>query len=232
MSRPEMPSQVLLEGARKSTAVVETLVSTPQAGSQEEPEQQKVRLTLFKEQGRKLGATMLSSDMSREFVGAVMIMKISEGGLLHEWNESHPSEAIAAGDVVEEVNGETEASAIFHKLSQVGPISMVVRRSETGRGLQFEEASGSSDIAEQRGRRLVVKGGCCGGMAGKELKMKLLPVIRAGDAGVDQCSICMESVDAEENVAKLACGHAYHQSCLTKWMRKRPVCPLCIRDVE
>ncbi|KAH7543751.1 hypothetical protein JRO89_XS15G0010800 [Xanthoceras sorbifolium] len=41
------------------------------------------------------------------------------------------------------------------------------------------------------------------------------------------CSICLESVGVGEVVARLLCSHLYHTTCITRWLHKKPSCPLC-----
>ena len=46
---------------------------------------------------------------------------------------------------------------------------------------------------------------------------------------LDNCIICtMEFTDGDK-VIELACNskHCYHAECITKWVEKRSVCPLC-----
>ncbi|KAL5820070.1 hypothetical protein ACOSQ4_023912 [Xanthoceras sorbifolium] len=41
------------------------------------------------------------------------------------------------------------------------------------------------------------------------------------------CSICLESIGVGEVVARLPCSHLYHTTCITRWLHKKPSCPLC-----
>jgi len=45
-----------------------------------------------------------------------------------------------------------------------------------------------------------------------------------------QCSICLEDFDATA-VAINPCSHAFHESCLQKWIEISPTCPICRADV-
>jgi len=40
------------------------------------------------------------------------------------------------------------------------------------------------------------------------------------------CSVCLEPV-GNENTKRLACGHAFHPSCIMKWFVKSDNCPTC-----
>ncbi|KAH7512903.1 hypothetical protein FEM48_Zijuj12G0139500 [Ziziphus jujuba var. spinosa] len=41
------------------------------------------------------------------------------------------------------------------------------------------------------------------------------------------CSVCMESFKAGESCKQVACGHVYHQSCISTWFFLHNSCPLC-----
>ncbi|KAL2934198.1 E3 ubiquitin-protein ligase MBR1 [Bienertia sinuspersici] len=42
-----------------------------------------------------------------------------------------------------------------------------------------------------------------------------------------KCSICQEEYEAEEEVAKLECEHAYHLQCIEQWLVRKNACPVC-----
>lgn len=61
--------------------------------------------------------------------------------------------------------------------------------------------------------------------------------IQAADAEVlaqppgDTCAICLDSLDDEDDVRGLTCGHAFHAACLDPWLTsRRACCPLCKAD--
>ncbi|XP_021922164.1 uncharacterized protein LOC110830988 isoform X2 [Zootermopsis nevadensis] len=41
----------------------------------------------------------------------------------------------------------------------------------------------------------------------------------------EECSICMESMDKDQT--SLHCKHSFHTKCITRWLQKGGVCPLC-----
>ncbi|EYU18051.1 hypothetical protein MIMGU_mgv1a021968mg, partial [Erythranthe guttata] len=56
-------------------------------------------------------------------------------------------------------------------------------------------------------------------------------VERAPDSGrrnvtSDCCSICLEGFSGEEPLG-MPCSHIFHGSCIGKWLRNNPFCPLC-----
>ncbi|KAK7567005.1 hypothetical protein IWX91DRAFT_285841 [Phyllosticta citricarpa] len=47
-----------------------------------------------------------------------------------------------------------------------------------------------------------------------------------------ECSICIEGVQIGEEVAVLPCGHWFHHSCISAWLREHDTCPHCRKGVE
>lgn len=47
----------------------------------------------------------------------------------------------------------------------------------------------------------------------------------------DTCAVCIDTIDDDDFVRGLACGHAFHSSCLDPWLTsRRACCPLCKAD--
>ena len=47
----------------------------------------------------------------------------------------------------------------------------------------------------------------------------------------DNCAICLEVPEDDDDVRGLKCGHCYHQTCIDPWLTsQRGACPLCKRD--
>jgi hypothetical protein len=47
----------------------------------------------------------------------------------------------------------------------------------------------------------------------------------------DNCAICIELLEDEDEVRGLTCGHCYHQTCIDPWLtQRRASCPLCKHD--
>jgi Ring finger domain len=47
----------------------------------------------------------------------------------------------------------------------------------------------------------------------------------------DNCAICIEPLEDDDEVRGLTCGHCYHQTCLDPWLtQRRASCPLCKAD--
>ncbi|KAJ4837592.1 hypothetical protein Tsubulata_009698 [Turnera subulata] len=42
-----------------------------------------------------------------------------------------------------------------------------------------------------------------------------------------ECCICLESYEENEELKELHCSHSFHPACVDKWLKIRPYCPVC-----
>ncbi|OCT49375.1 C3HC4 type (RING finger) zinc finger containing protein [Cladophialophora carrionii] len=57
-----------------------------------------------------------------------------------------------------------------------------------------------------------------------------IPAEQLPDPG-DACAICIDTIDDDDDIRGLTCGHAFHASCVDPWLTsRRACCPLCKAD--
>ncbi|KAG2615839.1 hypothetical protein PVAP13_3NG050375 [Panicum virgatum] len=64
------------------------------------------------------------------------------------------------------------------------------------------------------------------GPARPPCRLQSLPVVTAGRSREgEDCAVCLQSFCADEK----PCSHAFqfHQDCISEWLRRNAVCPLC-----
>lgn len=47
---------------------------------------------------------------------------------------------------------------------------------------------------------------------------------------VSECPVCTDQLTNEDIISVMPCGHVFHASCVTRWLKEcknKPVCPLC-----
>ena len=44
---------------------------------------------------------------------------------------------------------------------------------------------------------------------------------------MEECSICLETIEEKDRYELLKCPHVYHKKCILKWLEKSNTCPEC-----
>ena len=66
------------------------------------------------------------------------------------------------------------------------------------------------------------------GMMQHEIDDLNYEIYHKGDKDEDpECTICLETVNEEEEVRVLECGHTFHKLCIDKWLILQRYCPYC-----
>jgi hypothetical protein len=47
----------------------------------------------------------------------------------------------------------------------------------------------------------------------------------------DECIICFDDFNGTKKCRQLHCGHIYHNNCIYNWLKERPTCPLCNKNL-
>jgi hypothetical protein len=47
-----------------------------------------------------------------------------------------------------------------------------------------------------------------------------------------KCSICLDTFSCLSKIKTLECNHSFHSDCIKEWLRIRPTCPLCRKNVD
>ncbi|CAL4961138.1 unnamed protein product [Urochloa decumbens] len=54
-----------------------------------------------------------------------------------------------------------------------------------------------------------------------------LPEVTGRSREGEECAVCLQDFGADETLRAMPCSHAFHQHCVSQWLRRNPVCPLC-----
>ncbi|CAD6257975.1 unnamed protein product [Miscanthus lutarioriparius] len=52
---------------------------------------------------------------------------------------------------------------------------------------------------------------------------------RSRSGSGEECAVCLQDFRADEMLRAMPCSHAFHQHCISEWLRRNVVCPLCRR---
>lgn len=54
----------------------------------------------------------------------------------------------------------------------------------------------------------------------------LVHVPGASRSGED-CLVCLQDFSADETLRAMPCSHAFHHQCISQWLRRNAICPVC-----
>ncbi|XP_010910393.3 uncharacterized protein [Elaeis guineensis] len=57
--------------------------------------------------------------------------------------------------------------------------------------------------------------------------LQRLPYGRGDGVREEECAICLMEFDAQAEVSKMPCSHAFHSRCIVQWLERSSLCPLC-----
>ncbi|CAN6339298.1 unnamed protein product [Urochloa humidicola] len=54
-----------------------------------------------------------------------------------------------------------------------------------------------------------------------------LPEVTGRSREGEECAICLQCFLSDDTLRAIPCSHTFHQHCISQWLRRNPVCPLC-----
>lgn len=48
----------------------------------------------------------------------------------------------------------------------------------------------------------------------------------------EECQICKNEFEEEEELVAITCLHKYHKECIFQWLEYKKFCPLCLKEVQ
>ena len=48
----------------------------------------------------------------------------------------------------------------------------------------------------------------------------------------DECAICRDKFELENDVTELDCGHTLHSNCISEWIKYKSNCPICRAEIK
>lgn len=62
-------------------------------------------------------------------------------------------------------------------------------------------------------------------------ELQAMPVLKVCEEDLDaesnECTICLEKLNAGESALRIPCGHLFHEDCVRTWLQSNNQCPMC-----
>ncbi|KAI3959790.1 hypothetical protein MKW98_029827 [Papaver atlanticum] len=102
--------------------------------------------------------------------------------------------------------------------------------------LMMEESKGEEvneyDYISELGERIgMVQRGVSKEIISRELKTRVHTTsANSMEKNTEICTICLDGYGNKDKIATLDCKHEYHEDCITQWLVRNNVCPICKRQ--
>ncbi|RLN30238.1 hypothetical protein C2845_PM05G05920 [Panicum miliaceum] len=120
-------------------------------------------------------------------------------------------------------NTEEELANMFARFARLAPFMHLPSAGPNGFDLSVrlgDEFPGAGDVGADSGFVGVPASGDA---------MAALPetTVGEGEAGEEECAVCLEGYAAGDTVRTLPCSHGFHGHCILRWLAASRLCPLC-----
>lgn len=51
-------------------------------------------------------------------------------------------------------------------------------------------------------------------------------------AADEECAVCLDGYDKDNEIRETSCGHMFHAACVDRWFARNRSCPMCTRAIR